>query len=81
MSSDQDTMPDERLTVSRAEQHSVAASTPERVSDPSGRPDAVLTLKAAPHGALIVSGIAVALLLAGWLLFYFLLFLPRGPIG
>jgi len=32
-------------------------------------------------GALLVAAIAVALLFIGWMAFYFLLFLPRGPIG
>ena len=35
----------------------------------------------APKGALLVSGIAVGLLLIGWLGLYFLVFLPRGPVG
>jgi hypothetical protein len=30
---------------------------------------------------LLVSAIAVGLLFIGWIAFYFLLFLPRGPIG
>jgi len=42
---------------------------------------AIATLTRGPRGALIISGIAVALLFLGWLLFYFLLFLPRGAIG
>jgi hypothetical protein len=33
------------------------------------------------RGAVLVSAIAVALLLLGWLAFYFLLFLPRGAVG
>jgi hypothetical protein len=35
----------------------------------------------APRGALVVAGIAVILLMIGWLGMYFLVFLPRGPIG
>jgi hypothetical protein len=35
----------------------------------------------APRGALLLAGISVGLVFAGWLLFYFLLFMPRGPIG
>lgn len=35
----------------------------------------------APRGALVVSGIAVGLLMLGWLGMYFLVFLPRGPVG
>ena len=32
-------------------------------------------------GALVVATIAVGLLFVGWLLFYFVLFLPRGSVG
>jgi hypothetical protein len=35
---------------------------------------------ATPLGALIVAGLAVAVLFLGWLAIYFLLFLPRGAI-
>lgn len=34
-----------------------------------------------PSGALIVSGIAVALLLVCWLAIYLLVFIPRGTVG
>ena len=34
-----------------------------------------------PRGALALSGVAVALMLIGWLGLYFLVFLPRGTIG
>ena len=34
-----------------------------------------------PLGALLVAGISVGLLFVGWLLFYFLLFMPRGSVG
>lgn len=45
-------------------------------------PDAAAeALKRGPVGALAVASIAVALLFIGWMAFYFLLFLPRGPIG
>ena len=37
--------------------------------------------EAGGRGALVVAAIAVALLFIGWLAFYFLLFMPRGPIG
>ncbi len=36
---------------------------------------------AGPAGALALSGLAVALLLAIWFAFYFFVFLPRGPSG
>ncbi len=42
---------------------------------------AIAALERGPRGALIVSGIAVAVLVIGWLLFYFCLFVPRGAIG
>ena len=48
---------------------------------PIGPDDAAEALKQGPVGALVVAGIAVALLFIGWIAFYFLLFLPRGPIG
>ena len=35
----------------------------------------------APRGALVVSGIAVGLLMIGWLGMYFLVFIPRGTVG
>ena len=38
-------------------------------------------LDEAPRGALVVSAIAVGLLMTGWLGMYFLVFLPRGPVG
>jgi hypothetical protein len=31
-----------------------------------------------PNGAIVVAGIATAVVIAMWLLFYFLVFLPRG---
>ena len=38
-------------------------------------------LSGGPRGAIIVSAIAVALLMLGWLGVYFLVFLPRGTVG
>jgi hypothetical protein len=38
-------------------------------------------LRHGPRGALFVAGFATALLFVGWFAFYFLLFLPRGPVG
>jgi hypothetical protein len=35
----------------------------------------------APRGALIVSGIAVALLIICWLIIYAFIFIPRGMVG
>ena len=38
-------------------------------------------LQDVPHGAFALAGTAVGLLLVGWLLVYFLIFLQRGPVG
>ncbi len=38
-------------------------------------------LKESPKGAVLVSGIATALLLLGWFAIYFFVFLPRGSVG
>ena len=38
-------------------------------------------VESGPRGALLLAGIATALLLVGWLAFYFLLFIPRGSVG
>lgn len=59
-------------------------SAPDQVAQMAaaiGADDAAEALKRGPIGALILSIIAVALLLLGWILFYFLLFLGRGPVG
>ena len=43
--------------------------------------EAVRAFERGPSGAYLLAGIAVGLLFIGWLAFYFLLFLRRGPIG
>lgn len=58
-----------------------AADRPEHVAAPVGVDQAAQALRNGPIGALVVAAIAVALLFIGWMAFYFLLFLPRGPIG
>ena len=61
--------------------HHSAAASPEHVAAPISADAAAEALKDGPKGALLVASVAVALLLAGWLAFYFLLFLPRGAVG
>ncbi len=34
-----------------------------------------------PRGALALAGTAVGLLVLGWLIIYFAVFIPRGPVG
>jgi hypothetical protein len=63
------------------ETHHSDADRPEHVAAPIGPDEAAEALKNGPIGALVVASIAVALLFIGWMAFYFLLFLPRGPIG
>ena len=61
--------------------HDSASDLRDSVDAPTSADGAAKALSNGPHGALLVSAIAVALLLIGWMAFYFLLFLPRGPIG
>ena len=63
------------------EPHHSAAHAREHVAAPIGSSEAAEALKNGPIGALVVSAVAVGLLFIGWMAFYFLLFLPRGPIG
>jgi len=63
------------------EPHDSAAALPEHVAAHTAAETAAAMLKDGPKGALLISAIAVGLLFIGWMAFYFLLFLPRGPIG
>jgi hypothetical protein len=63
------------------ETHQSAADRPERAAGPIGPDEAAQVLRNVPIGAFVVASIAVALLFIGWIAFYFLLFLPRGPVG
>lgn len=60
--------------------HSAAASAEHVVATPS-LDQMAEALAHGPRGAFFVAGVASALLFLGWLAFYFLLFLPRGPVG
>ena len=61
--------------------HSSAAHLPEHVAAPMRADEATEALRNGPKGALVIASIAVAILFVGWLAFYLLLFMPRGPIG
>jgi hypothetical protein len=50
-------------------------STPDNPSE-----DAESIARKGPSGALLVCGIAVAVVVAIWFAFYFLVFLPRGIV-
>jgi hypothetical protein len=69
------------MSVSLELPHRSAAGSTEQVAKPKGVDAAGECLSHGPRGAFVVSGIAVALLLIGWVAFYFLLFMPRGSIG
>ena len=63
------------------EHHYTSASEPERVAPAITRSMALEALKDGPRGALVIAACAVGLLFVGWLFFYFVLFMSRGPIG
>jgi hypothetical protein len=63
------------------EHHYTAASEPERVAPSISRSAALEALRNGPRGAIVIAATAVGLLLIGWLLFYFVLFLTRGTVG
>jgi hypothetical protein len=66
---------------STLQHHVSAAAKIEHVAAPIDAQTAAEALKHGPHGALVLAGISVGLLFVGWLLFYFVLFIPRGPVG
>jgi hypothetical protein len=37
-------------------------------------------VRSGPLGAVVVAGIATAIVIALWFAFYFMVFLPRGPV-
>lgn len=48
----------------------------------NGTPEQLQPIMArGPLGAIAVAGLAVAVLLAIWLLFFFVVFVPRGAVG
>jgi hypothetical protein len=61
--------------------HSSAAASPEHVASPIDAEIAAALLQDGPRGAYFLAGVSVGLLFIGWLLFYFVLFMPRGNIG
>jgi len=53
---------------------------PAKPRDEPDEADLERVLKFVPRGAAALAGVAVALIIVGWLLIYFLVFLPRGPV-
>jgi hypothetical protein len=66
---------------STVEHHVSAAGRVENVAAPIDADTAAQALQHGPRGALVLASISVGLLFIGWLLFYFVLFIPRGPVG
>jgi hypothetical protein len=63
------------------EHHYTSASKPESVAPFIARESAMAALTDGPRGALIIAAFTVGLLFAGWLFFYFVLFMSRGSVG
>jgi len=58
-----------------------AAQRPENVSDSVDEQALERVLEVVPRGTIALAGPLVILLVVGWLLVYFLVFLPRGVVG
>jgi hypothetical protein len=69
------------MSTDSSQPHASAAARIEHVAAPIDAETAAEALKHGPRGALVVATIAVGLLFVGWLVFYFVLFLPRGSVG
>jgi hypothetical protein len=67
--------------MAAAQPHQTAADSPHRIGAPISDEEAALALRDGPICAVVVASIAVGILFIAWLVFYFLLFMPRGPIG
>ena len=58
-----------------------AADAPSEVDDQVDTHALAEVMRVVPLGAGILAGLAVALLVVGYLLIYLLVFLPRGTVG
>jgi len=64
-----------------SEPHQIATHSPHPTGAPLSTEAAAQALRNGPTGAFAVAGIAVGVIFIAWLVFYFLLFIPRGAIG
>lgn len=55
-----------------------APSSPEAEEARIAEIDGIV--RSGPHGAIAVAGVATGIVIALWFAFYFLVFLPRGPV-
>jgi len=58
-----------------------AADAPSEVADQVDERALAEAMRVVPLGAGVLAGLAVALLVIGYLLIYLLVFLPRGTVG
>jgi len=58
-----------------------SAGSPREVADDVDEAALARVMRTVPLGAAILAGSAVALLVAGYLLIYILVFIPRGTVG
>jgi hypothetical protein len=63
------------------DQQSSAASRLDSVDDDIDQAALANVMRTVPLGAAVLAGSAVALLVAGYLLVYVLVFIPRGTVG
>jgi hypothetical protein len=56
----------------------VSQDSPSSPETEDARIDEIV--RSGPKGAVVVAGIATAIVIALWFAFYFMVFLPRGPV-
>jgi hypothetical protein len=56
----------------------VSQDAPSSTESEDTRVDQIV--RSGPLGAVVVAGIATAIVIALWFAFYFMVFLPRGPV-
>jgi hypothetical protein len=56
----------------------VSQDAPASTETEDARVDEIV--RSGPLGAVVVAGIATAIVIALWFAFYFMVFLPRGPV-
>jgi hypothetical protein len=56
----------------------VSQDAPQSPETENARIDEIV--RSGPRGAVVVAGIATAIVIALWFAFYFMVFLPRGPV-
>ena len=56
----------------------VSQDTPSSPETEKARIDEIV--RSGPRGAIVIAGIATAIVVALWFAFYFMVFLPRGPV-